>query len=532
MLRINQLKLPIHHSEEELKEKIFKILKVNGDQIVNYKISKQSIDARKKPTLFYVYTIDVQVYHEKEVLRKSLQNVMIYEEKTYIIPKKMDKKSDTRPIIIGFGPTGIFSAYLLAKCGLNPLVLERGADVDTRIKDVEAFWKGNLLNPNSNVLFGEGGAGTFSDGKLNTLVKDKFGRNQFVLKTLVEHGAPAEILYEQKPHIGTDILAQVVRRIRKSIETFGGEICFHTKVTDIFRKNPADDLTVQTSRKDYITDTVILAIGHSARDTFEMLYERGVPMLAKSFAVGLRIEHHQTLINESQYGISHDVLPPASYKLAEQLDNGRGVYSFCMCPGGYVVNASSEKNRLVVNGMSYYKRDGKNANSAIVVTVTENDYENDHPLSGMEFQRRLEERAYQMGNGKIPVQRFADFCEKQITVALGDVQPNIKGQWQFADLNQIFPKEIQESLKQGILRMDQKIKGFANQDALLSGVESRTSSPVKISRDVFFESGIKGIYPCGEGAGYAGGITSAAMDGMKVAEVVIHNYQVRDWVKQ
>lgn len=537
LLRINQIKLHPGHSREELEDKICKFLHIKPEALLDYKIQKQSIDARKKPDIFFSYTIDVKVKQESRVLSKMKNKVQKTTVSRYHIPAHGESALNRRPVIVGSGPAGLFCAYLLAKAGFRPLLLERGANVDERLSDVETFWKTGKLLPSSNVQFGEGGAGTFSDGKLNTLVKDTQGRNHFVLETFTNHGAPKSILYEQKPHIGTDILIHVVKSMRQSIENLGGEIRFHSQLTDMAFEQ--DIITGQSrirgitiNHKEQLdTDILVLAIGHSARDTFQMLYEKQMNIQAKSFAVGVRIEHPQSMIDACQYGpcAMHatqdaDLLPSASYKLTAQLENGRGAYTFCMCPGGYVVNASSEENRLAVNGMSYHGRDGINANSAVIVTVTPEDFKEQHPLAGVAFQRELEERAYQQGCGKVPVQCFKDFCENQVTTALGDISPQIKGAYTFANVREIFPKVLGDSLEEGIKLMDHKIQGFAREDAVLSGVESRTSSPVKIVRDENFQSNISGIYPCGEGAGYAGGITSAAMDGMKAAETIIQKY--------
>lgn len=526
MIRIHQIKLPITHTQEELKNKIGKMLRIPVSEIRELKIVKQSIDARKKPQIFYTYTVDVAVAKEKNILRKVKNNqIMPSTSVKYHFCPSGETSMRHRPVIIGSGPAGLFCAYMLALHGYRPILLERGAAVDERIKDVETFWKTGKLNPTSNVQFGEGGAGTFSDGKLNTLVKDSFGRNQKVLEIFAKHGAPKEICYTNKAHIGTDILTDVVKQMRQSIISHGGEVRFHSQVTEIYIENQKVTKLIVNEKETIPCEVVVLAIGHSARDTFEMLYRKNVPMEAKSFAVGVRVEHLQSMINLSQYGMEENkLLSAASYKVAEQLENGRGVYSFCMCPGGYVVNASSEGNRLAINGMSYHSRSGKNANSAIIVTVTPEDYGGTNALSGVEFQRKLEEKAYQLANGKIPVQRYVDFCKNQASSHFGKVTPSMKGNYAFANVRSIFPEEIATSIAEGIKKFNNKIRGFSQEDTLLSGVESRTSSPIRIKRGEGLMSEIAGLYPCGEGAGYAGGITSAAMDGLKVAEEIAKIY--------
>ncbi len=531
MIRINQLKLKINHTEADLKKKIAKSLHANEDALLACEIKKQSIDARKKPDLYFVYTVDVSVKNESKVLKKIKdRNISHVEKKTYQLPESGNEKLLHRPVVIGSGPAGLFCANMLAVSGYKPIMIERGMAVEERIKDVEDFWANGSLKAESNVQFGEGGAGTFSDGKLNTLVKDESGRNTKVLEIFTEHGASKDILYINKPHIGTDVLVDVVRNMRNHIITCGGEVHFHTKFVEYMVEQgeitgirTVDTLTGEANELN--TNHVVLAIGHSARDTFEMLHDTAIPMEAKAFAIGVRVEHPQTMINYSQYGMERsDYLQAAAYKLTEKLENGRGVYTFCMCPGGYVVNASSEENRLAVNGMSYHARAGKNANSAVIVTISPEDYGKEHALSGMEFQRKLEEKAFEAGNGKVPVQLFGDFCKKEISTKLGEIEPQIKGDYVFGDVRSIFPEEIAESIENGIKAFDKKIPGYAREDSVLSGVESRTSSPVRIMRDENLQSCIKGLYPCGEGAGYAGGITSAAMDGIKVAEAIIRAF--------
>lgn len=522
MLRISQLKLPVTHTQEQLEKKLLKMLRISRKDLGQYYIRKRSLDARKKPELYYVYSIDVEIKNEERVLKSMKGKVQKVSSRPYSVPEHGTERLSDRPVIIGSGPAGLFCAYLLAREGYRPLIIERGAPVRERRKDVEKFWETGVLDPSSNVQFGEGGAGTFSDGKLNTLVKDPAGRNRFVLETFVKFGAPEDILWEQKPHIGTDILIDVVETMRREIEKMGGEFRFHSQVTDLI---PEEKVLIINDEEKIRAGAAVLAIGHSARDTFYMLCERGFDMEAKAFAVGVRVEHPQRLIDENMYGRDNrGNLPAASYKLTEKLDNGRGVYTFCMCPGGYVVNASSEPGCLAVNGMSYHGRAGENANSAVIVTVTPQDYGTDHPLSGVEFQRELERRAWEEGSGCVPVQRFEDFCANKKTVELGCIKPNIKGHYRLGNVRNIFPEELSLSIQEGIGAMDHKIRGFADKDVLLSGVESRTSSPVRINRDDSFRSNIPWVYPCGEGAGYAGGITSAAMDGVKVAEALVRKF--------
>lgn len=525
MLSIQQLKLPVSHTQNELEKKILKNLKIQKEELISWKIRKQSLDARKKPELFFVYTVDVNVKKESKVLKKvNNKNVTLTTKKNFEYLKAEKADDSLRPVIVGSGPAGLFCAYYLIKAGLKPIVLERGDDADNRLEKVEKFWNSGKLDPESNVQFGEGGAGTFSDGKLNTLVKDIMGRNQEVLNIFVQAGAPEEIRYMQKPHLGTDLLVNIVKNIRKMIEAAGGEVRFQCKVTDLEIQNGKVTSVLINGTEKIDTNTVILAIGHSARDTFSLLKEKGVPMEAKSFAVGLRAEHPQKMINQYQYGQEeHPLLGAANYKLTHKGKNGRGVYSFCMCPGGYVVNASSEENRLAVNGMSYQDRGSQNANSALIVTVNPEDFQNNGVLAGVEFQRKLEEKAYQLGNGKIPLQLFGDFRINRKTEKLGKVTPCMKGGYHFANLRELLPEVLNETLIEGVDAFEKIIPGFSREDMVLSGVESRTSSPIRIKRNENFQSDIRGIYPCGEGAGYAGGITSAAMDGLKVGEAIVKN---------
>lgn len=497
---------------------------------------KKAVGGRQKETGDFLRLYGRCADRERGSHPKKVRSSHVSEAKEteYILPVSGNSKMKHRPVIIGSGPAGLFCGYLLAEQGYKPLIIERGRCVEERQKDVEKFWETNVLDIHSNVQFGEGGAGTFSDGKLNTLVKDVKGRNKKVLEIFIAHGAPESISYMNKPHIGTDILIRVVADMRRQIEQWGGTYLFETCVTDIeFENNHVTGVVCQKEPdgqpERILTDNVILAVGHSARDTFEMLLQKDVPMEAKSFAVGMRVEHPQSMISENQYGKeAAGKLPAASYKLTANLENGRGVYSFCMCPGGYVVNASSEENRLAVNGMSYSGRDGRNANSAIIVTVTPEDFEEAGPLSGVAFQRKLEERAFELGKGAVPQQLFGDFEQGKVSEDFGEFTTELKGTHTFGALHTLFPKEITRSFIQGMHQFAGRIPGFDRADTILSGVESRTSSPVKIPRDENFESSRKGLYPCGEGAGYAGGIMSAAMDGMKIAEEIIRRYAVPD----
>lgn len=526
MIRITQMKLPITHTEEQLHKKIAKTLRI-GNQPFTYEIRKQSLDARHKEDKKFVYTVDVKLDHESRVLKKVHdKNIMLTAEKKYHFPSSGAETLTHRPVVIGSGPAGLFCAWYLARAGYCPLVLERGEEADKRQKTVENFWKNGILDPDSNVQFGEGGAGTFSDGKLNTLVKDTYGRGREVLSRFVEAGAPSEILYQQKPHLGTDQLVGIVQFMRHQIEEMGGEFRFRSTVTDLVIRNQKLEAVIVNENEKIPAEVCVLAPGHSARDTFSMLNRHAIYMEPKSFAVGVRVEHPQTMINQDLYGEpQNDRLGAASYKVTHTLENGRGVYSFCMCPGGYVVNASSEEGMLAVNGMSYQARDSHNANSAIIVTVNSSDFPEEGVLGGIALQRKLERAAWEAGNGKVPVQLYGDYCRNQKSTKLGEVSPCIKGEYTLGDVRSIFPKEIGDSIEVGIRAFGKKLSGFDRPDTLLEGVESRTSSPVRIVREPKkLTSNIEGIYPCGEGAGYAGGITSAAMDGMKVAEAVATVY--------
>lgn len=512
-----------------IKKYIEKKLKIKADDIRNIEILKKSVDARKKEQLSFVYQLDIECDNEKKIVSRYKKNDVSLKEKKTIIRKINDNippENKGQTVIAGFGPAGIFAAYELAKSEYKPIVIERGLDVENRKKTVEKFWNTGELDTECNVSFGEGGAGTFSDGKLNTMVKDRFGYNRKVLETFVRFGAPKEILYLQKPHIGTDKLADVVKNMRLEIERLGGEVRFGVRLDSINTEKENETQKIvsvnvtdrESSQKQEIKcEKLILAIGHSARDTFISLHKSDVEMQQKSFAIGVRVEHLQEMIGRNQYGDMYKILPTADYKLTHQTKDGRGVYSFCMCPGGYVVNASSQKGMLAVNGMSNYLRDSKNANSAMVVTVGPEDYESDDVLAGMRFQQKWEKKAYEAAGGKIPVQLFGDFKKDRVSSEFGEVIPETKGEYAFANVRKIIPESVASSIEEGITAFEKKIKGYSRDDTLLLGIESRTSSPVKILRDESMQSNIRGIYPCGEGAGYAGGITSAAMDGIKIA---------------
>ncbi len=536
MIRIDQVKIKVTDKQPDIHRAVISKLKISEKDLKNSGIIRRSLDARKKPELYYVFSIWAECVNEDKILKRFSKdaNVSLYVHTEYKLPGCGSEKLSFRPVVVGMGPAGLFCAYELARSGFKPLVIERGRCVEDRARDVERFWETGRLDTESNVQFGEGGAGTFSDGKLSTSIKDKEGRIREVLKTFTENGAPEEILYDHMPHLGTDVLPVIVKNIREKIINLGGEVRFETCLTDIICEDgkitgvkvkcpDGDEETIKTG-------ILVLAIGHSARDTYKTLYDSGLKMEQKPFAAGFRVQHPQTVINENQYGDDKyaEILGASPYKLTANFGD-RGVFSFCMCPGGYVVNSSSEKGETVVNGMSYSGRNSTNANSAIVVSIPVTDYPSDHPLAGIEYQRNLERRAYEAGNGKIPAQRYGDFVievtgRKDICDNPSFVEPVFKGEYEWTDLSGIFGEDINKLFVDGMTKFGRTIRDFDDPGVIMAGVESRTSSPVRIPRNDQLESSVKGIIPLGEGAGYAGGITSAAIDGIRGAEVIIRKY--------
>ncbi|PSN11914.1 hypothetical protein C7271_24070 [filamentous cyanobacterium CCP5] len=526
MLRLSEIKLPLDHPETALQEAILKKLRIAAADLTGYTIFKRSYDARKKPNIILVYIVDVETPQEPALLKrfKKDPHVVPTPDMTYRVVAQAPPDASDRPIVIGTGPCGMFAGLLLAQMGFRPLLLERGKSVRDRSVDTFGFWIKKRLNPESNAQFGEGGAGTFSDGKLYSQVRDPKHYGRKVLTELVKAGADPEILYVNKPHIGTYRLVKIVQNLRATIESLGGEIRFQSRVVDI----DIDQGQVQGVRLengDYIPSRqVVLAVGHSARDTFQMLCDRGVYIEPKPFSIGFRIEHPQSLIDRCRFGknAGHDRLGAADYKLVHHCENGRSVYSFCMCPGGKVVAAASEPGRLVTNGMSEYARNESNANSAIVVGITPEDYP-DGPLAGIALQRSLEERAFALGGGtyEAPGQLVGDFLAGRPSTEFGQVQPSYKPGVHLGDLSSSLPEFAIAAIREAIPAFDKKIQGFAMDDAVLTGIETRTSSPIRIKRNEEYQSiNTIGLYPAGEGAGYAGGILSAGIDGIKVAEAV------------
>ncbi|BEP30087.1 NAD(P)/FAD-dependent oxidoreductase [Helicovermis profundi] len=525
MIRVNEIKVELNNNID-FKNEISKKLRISKNEILSYEIFRESIDARKG-NVKYVYTIDVELKNENAILKKT--NFKKSPITKYISPNMGKLKLEHRPIIVGFGPSGMFAALLLSENGYKPLVFERGENVEKRTLSVEKFWKEGVLNTESNVQFGEGGAGTFSDGKLTTRIKDL--RSRKVLEELVKAGAPSEILFKNKPHIGTDLLKEVVIKIREKIIKNGGEVIFNSRVNKINKEKDLIKIEVNNS-KEYITNNLILAIGHSARDTFEELYKNEFEIKQKPFAIGMRIEHKQKMINKVQYG-NEDLevkLGSAEYHLTYQTKSGRSVYTFCMCPGGKVVASSSEKNTIVTNGMSEHLRNEENANSALLVSVYPKDFESEHPLAGMYLQRKIERKAFEVteNNYFAPSIRVGEFLEeaKEKKESVYSIESSYKPGVEKVHPKEYLPDFIVDALKEALPNLNKRLKGFSDFDALLTGPETRSSSPIRIVRNLesFESTSHKGIFPCGEGAGYAGGIVSSAVDGLKVAEKIIEKY--------
>ena len=520
MIRLRDISLPPEHNALQLQFEAAQMLRISNSKVKQLRIVRRSVDARKKPNVRVIYTVDVAVDgNEKRILKASGCKRASLAPVSYYKPPKNIPAPEKRPVVVGFGPAGMFAALILAMAGWKPLVLERGEDAASRHEKVRKFFATGELDERSNVQFGEGGAGTFSDGKLNTGVNNP--RIGWILEQFVRAGAREDILYDAKPHVGTDVLLEVVQNIRKRILSLGGEVRFHSQVTNIRVENGA--LTgLELDDGSFVEcDRAVFAIGHSARDTFQMLHRREVPMEAKPFAMGVRIEHKQTMVDASQYGEYNPVLPPADYKLVEHLEN-KTVYTFCMCPGGYVVAAASEAGRVVTNGMSYADRDGENANAALLVTVNPADFPYEGALGGMQWQREIEEKAYQIsGSYHAPAQKAGDFLTCTASTGPGAVQPTYRPGVHWCDLHEVLPKVITDALTEALPRLDNKLKGYADPDAVLTAPETRSSSPVRILRDDTRQSQIRGLYPCGEGAGYAGGIMSAAIDGIMTAEAIL-----------
>ncbi|OPX86307.1 MAG: FAD dependent oxidoreductase [Pelotomaculum sp. PtaB.Bin104] len=529
MIRVTGVKLPIDSEICDLKPALAKKLRVGEQELLDYQVFRQSIDARKPGMIYYVYTVDIRLANEARVLKKlrNAQDISETPRMAYHYVKAGREKFVHRPVIVGAGPAGLFAGLILGQMGYRPLLLERGGDVDSRVAAVQKFWETGELDPECNVQFGEGGAGTFSDGKLTTLIRDL--RCRKVLEEMVEAGAPEEIIYSYRPHIGTDKLRAVVKNLRGKIISLGGEVRFGSKVTGLIIENGQIAGVVINGREQLDTAVLVLALGHSARDTFEALVEQGIEITPKSFSIGVRIEHQQEMVNRVQYKqfAGHPNLGAADYKLAYHAAGGRSAYTFCMCPGGVVVAAASEKGCLVTNGMSEYARDAVNANSALLVGVNPDDFPGGHPLAGVEFQRNWERKAFELGGGdySAPAQLVSDFLADRPSAGLGAVMPSYKKAVRLAELKHCLPAYVVDTLRVAIPELDKKLSGFARPDALLTGVETRSSSPVRIIRNENFETTrIKGLYPAGEGAGYAGGIISAAVDGIRVAEAIAQKY--------
>ena len=524
MIRIREIALPPEHNISQLSYEAAQALRISASKIRRLTIVRRSVDARKKPDVKIVYTVDVAVDgNEQKILKQSgCKRAAIASDKYYKVPK-CTKEPTSRPVVVGFGPAGMFAALVLAMAGLRPLVLERGEDAATRHEKVQEFWKTGKLDPKSNVQFGEGGAGTFSDGKLNTGVNNP--RIGWILEQFVKAGAREDILFDAKPHVGTDVLLTVVQNLRQRIISLGGQVRFNAQVTGVIQENGKITGLEIGGSETIDCEKVIFAVGHSARDTFRYLQEIGLPLEAKPFAMGVRIEHPQPVIDASQYGTYNPVLPPADYKLVKHLEE-ETVYTFCMCPGGLVVAAASEENAVVTNGMSYADRDGENANAALLVTLNPKDFPSDDPLAGMYWQQEIEKKAFEVGgkNYCAPAQTVGDFLQGRPSTGPGSVMPTYRPGVTWCDLGDVLPEKITGALKKALPLLDGNLKGFADPDAVLTAPETRSSSPVRIVRDEGKQSvGLQGLYPAGEGAGYAGGIMSAAIDGILCAEALMES---------
>ncbi len=533
MIRISQLKLDlddaIDYASElaNLRRLVVSKCRISHTDLLLIRIAKKAVDARRKPNIKFIYTVDVEIVDEKQILNKGLKNISETPDLKYHDVPSGSQALDKPPVIVGFGPSGIFAALLLSRRGYDPIVLERGLDIDQRTKAWQSFIDGGAFHEHASVQYGEGGAGTFSDGKLTTMINDK--RCYWILEEFVKAGAHPEILYLNKPHIGTDVLRKIIKNIREEIIANGGTIRFNAKVTDFIVKDHKLQGVVINNDELIRTDVCLLGIGHSARDTFKLLHQKALQIEPKAFAVGLRIEHKQAFINHAQYGdaYQHPSLKPADYKLSHHTQNGRTCYTFCMCPGGYVVNASSEAETVVTNGMSFSQRDGQNANAALLVNVKPDDFPSNHPLAGVDYQKAIETKAYVLSQKtyKAPAQRVSDFINGIESKEKGHIKPTYEPGVYLTDLNQLFPNYILEALKEGLQDFNQKISGFAADDAMLTGPETRSSSPIRMIRNEHHQANIFGLYPMGEGAGYAGGIMSSAVDGVKTAEKIIMLYK-------